>query len=163
MAFYSAGPVRFGVGISGNTLTLGVNDPKLGDVIYDNGNKYRFVYNGGGVIAGIGHCVVLASGTSQYTVTVSSVVTTQQPFGVVANAVAIPVAAYAWVLAEGFTKLCPVTALVSGDPLHLCASGHVEPPIVATASTAADNPQFAVAMEQTAACGTARCYVKCLG
>ena len=30
MTFYSADPVRFGVGLSGTTTSLGANDPEVG-------------------------------------------------------------------------------------------------------------------------------------
>lgn len=156
--FFGVGPIRFGVGVSATTTTLGTRDPQLGTRTNIAGNEYCFVYNAGGT-ATQNQIVVIASGSSGYSVTVSSVKGTDPAFGVAANCI-LTAAAYGWVMTRGFCDLEPATATTSGMVLAPGTDGQVTDP-EAGVSTGASGFAFARAMEQTAACGAAKCYVSC--
>ncbi len=99
MAYYSIDPVRFGVGISGTTTTLGVNDPEIGTRMVVDELEYLFVYNAGGEQIGVGQPVVL-SGVTGYSVTVSCVSATDFAIGVRQHSTMVT-AAYGWVATRG--------------------------------------------------------------
>ena len=161
MAFQGLDPVQFGLGISSTTLTQGVNDPELGTKMTKNGNDYVFLYNAGGTMTQ-NKIVQLASGASGFSVSASSTVEVGHIFAVNANAT-VTAAAYFWGLTRGFADLEPITAVASGNILIAAASGHVEPPPVATAAIAHRGPVQAIAQEATVACGAGLCYINAWG
>jgi len=159
MPFYSASPVRFGVGVSGTTTTLGANDPQVGTRINEAGNEYLFIYNATGSAVTQNHIMVVQSSSSGYSLTRSSVIGLDFAMGVAAN-VDIPAAAYAWVMTKGFCDLEPVSNLTEGLAITPGTDGQVADPAVG-ASTGTTGFVFARCQEVTAACGAAKCYVTC--
>jgi len=161
MSFQGIAPIQFGMGVSGVTQTLGVNDGELGTKVTKDGNDYVCLYNGG-TASTVNKIVQLQSGASGYSVSASSTVETGYIFAVVANT-GIAAGDYFYGLTRGFADLEPITAVVSGAILVAAASGHVEPPAVATAATAHRGPVQAIAQEATAACGAVKCYISAWG
>lgn len=125
---YSDSPVRF-LGVSGVTTSRGKNDPQLGDECQEGSTKYLFVYNDCNSSLAVGNGVILQSGASGYSVTLSSV-TGDRIIGVVKNA-AIPTAAYGWVVTKGFTTVQMMaasgTASAAQTPLQIAANGLFAP------------------------------------
>lgn len=121
---YNNSPVRF-LGVSGTTATLGKNDPKIGDECQEGSTKYLFVYNDCNSSLAVGNGVILQSGASGYSVTVSSV-TGDRFIGCVKNA-AIATACYGWVATKGFTTVQMMassgTASAAQTPLQAAANG----------------------------------------
>jgi hypothetical protein len=103
----SLGPIYFG-SLSMVTATRGSNDPELGDRVRSGKNEYCFVYNAGNsqAIPGLG---VIMSGTSGYSVTISSTQFVDPCFGVVKHAT-LTTGTYGWVVTRG-----PVQALSVAD------------------------------------------------
>jgi hypothetical protein len=101
---YSVGPVRFGVGVSAVTTSLGRNDPELGTLIQEGGLHYLFVYNSGGHTAPVGYGVVPDSATTGYSVTVSATTSADLCIGVVRNTPLVT-GAYGWVVTKGVTSV----------------------------------------------------------
>lgn len=159
MAFQGADPVRFGVGISGTTLTLGANDPELGTRAMIAGNEYLFAYNATGSAVTKAQIAVLQSGSSGYSVTRSSVIGITPVMGVFAN-IGVSAAAYCWIMTKGFTDVEVNSAVVSGAVLSAGDDGQAEDFLNAGATAATGIP-FACVQENTIACGAAKCYVSC--
>jgi len=123
MAFYSVDPVRFGVGVSGTTTTLGVNDPEIGTRMVVDELEYLFVYNAGGEQIGVGQPVILSSVTG-YSVTVSSVTSVDFAIGVRQHSTC-PTAAYCWVATRGIgvVEMGSNESAAVGDPLGIGTEG----------------------------------------
>ncbi len=125
---YNQHPVRF-LGVSAVTTSRGKNDPQLGDETQEGSTKYLFVYNDCNSSLAVGNGVILQSGASGYSVTLSSV-TGDRIIGVVKNA-AIPTAAYGWVVTKGFTTVQMMaasgTASAAQTPLQIAANGLFAP------------------------------------
>jgi len=125
---YQAAPVTFGP-VSMVTATLGANDPTLGDECQVGSTKYLFVYNSCNSSLAVGNGVILQSGATNYSVTLSSV-TGDRILGVVKNA-AITTAAYGWVVTKGFTTVQMMTASGTASaaqtPLQIAANGLFAP------------------------------------
>jgi hypothetical protein len=101
MTAYNVGPVKFG-GVSQVTATRGANDPDLGARCQEGACEYIYVYNDGNSQALVGQAVVLQSGASGYSVTISSVTSADLAIGVVRNAT-LTTGAYGWVVTKGIT------------------------------------------------------------
>jgi hypothetical protein len=123
MAYYSIDPVRFGVGISGTTTTLGVNDPEIGTRMVVDELEYLFVYNAGGEEIYPGQPVVLSAVTG-YSVTVSSVTSVDFAVGVRQHAT-MATAAYGWVATRGIgtVEMGANESAATGDPLGIGTEG----------------------------------------
>jgi hypothetical protein len=125
---YNASPVRFNT-VSMVTTSLGANDPVLGDECQEGSTKYVFVYNACNSNLAVGNGVILQSGASNYSVTISSV-TGDRIIGVVKNA-AITTGAYGWVVTKGFTTVQMMaasgTASAAQTPLQIAANGLFAP------------------------------------
>lgn len=125
---YSDSPVRF-AGVSAVTTARGKNDPSIGDECQEGSTKYLYVYNDCNSSLAVGNGVILQSGASGYSVTLSSV-TGDRIIGVVKNA-AIPTAAYGWVVTKGFTTVQMMassgTASAAQTPLQIAANGLFAP------------------------------------
>jgi hypothetical protein len=159
MSFQGIDPVRFGIGVSGTTLTQGVNDPELGTRAMIDGNEYLFVYNATGSAVTQNQIAVLQSGSSGYSVTRSSVIGVTPVMGVFANT-GVSAAAYCWIMTKGFCDVEPVSNVVSGAVAIAGTDGQSADPSVA-AATASTGYAFAICQEATAACGAGKCYVSC--
>jgi hypothetical protein len=125
---YSDSPVRF-LGVSATTATRGKNDPNLGDECQEGSTKYLFIYNDGNSSMPVGYGVILQSGVSGYSCTLSSV-TGDRIIGVVKNA-AIATSCYGWVVTKGFTSVQMMTASGTASaaqtPLQIAANGLFAP------------------------------------
>lgn len=133
---YNASPIRFN-GVSQVTATLGANDGQLGDEAQEGSTKYLLVYNDCNSSLAVGNGVILQSGASGYSCTISSV-TGDRIIGVVKNA-AITTGAYGWVVTKGFTTVQMMaasgTASAAQTPLQIAANG-----LFAPASNVTGNP-----------------------
>lgn len=96
-------PVRF-LGVSQVTTALGVNDGNIGDTCTDSTGSYVLVYNDGGASASVGYGMVLNSGASGYSVTVTSTTSADLLIGVVKNAT-FTTGCYGWLLTRGFVNV----------------------------------------------------------
>ena len=125
---YGIAPIRL-TGVSQVTATLGANDPQIGDEAQEGSTKYLFVYNDCNSSLAVGNGVVLTSGATGYSVTISSV-TGDRILGVVKNA-AITTGAYGWVVTKGFTSVQMMaasgTASAAQTPLQIAANGLFAP------------------------------------
>jgi hypothetical protein len=90
-------------GVSMTTATLGSNDPEIGARRVVGDEEYLFVYNTGNSTVAPGHAVI-CSGTSGYSVTVSSTSGSDLAVGVCKHA-SIVTAAYGWVVTRGFVDI----------------------------------------------------------
>ncbi len=102
MSFFGAAPVNF-AGVSQVTSALGPNDPEIGYRLQHGNNSYLFVYNAGNSQIVPGLCAVL-SGTSGYSVTLSSVTGTDVPVGIVKHAT-LTTGTYGWLLTRGYSVM----------------------------------------------------------
>jgi hypothetical protein len=132
MTFYNADPVRFGVGISSTTDSLGVNDPEVGTVCRVGDENYVFVYNAGNSQINPSYGCVMSAVTG-YSVTVSSITSVDFLAGVCVNAT-IATGYYGWLVTKGF-------ATVEMEADNSCAAGQL--------LTLADNGEFALKSNST--------------
>lgn len=115
-------PIRF-QSVSFVTSSLGVNDPKVGDVTMSGDETYRFVYNTGSSTAGVSYGVTCSAVTG-YSVTVSSTTSVDFLVGVVKHA-AIPTGSYGWVMTKGWAaiEMEADNSAAAGQLLALAADG----------------------------------------
>lgn len=123
MTFYSLSPVRFGVGVSGSTATLGINDPELGTRTVVDENEYIFVHNAGNSQVGPGYGVTM-SGVTGYSVTVSSITAADAGLGVRLHSTLLT-AYYGWVCTKGIgaVNMSANESCVTGQILVLGVDG----------------------------------------
>lgn len=154
---YSLSPIPFR-GPSYVATTLGVNDPKLGDVIEVGQQRLRWVYNTGNSQISVGRGCIL-SAVSSYSVTVSSVTVTAGNFaGVgVCNHATILTGQYGWVVERGFASCVVPDGAAVGAILIMTEDGGF---VTQATAPAALGPIVAKALSAIAS-GTATgiCYV----
>ena len=159
MANETIAPVRFS-SASFTTTALGANDPALGDFCEEGGRRYVFVYNDGGASAAAGYGVVLNSGATGYSVTVTSVTSADFLIGVVRNAT-LTTGAYAWVVCRGITPVqlgANFSAAVRQN-LELGAAG-----VFAGASnTTGNGPVVGQCLVAAASAASTNAFVSCFG
>ena len=146
MTFYSVDPVRFGVGISGTTTTLGVNDPEIGTRMVVDELEYLFCYNAGGEQIGVGQPVTL-SGVTGFSVTVSTTTQTDMAIGVRQHSTMVT-ATYGWIATKGLgtVEMSANESCVTGEVLAVGAEGFG----LASNSTDFQTPTVAKALESIA-------------
>lgn len=92
------------------------------------GNQFVYVYNAGNSIISQGQCAVInaASGSSGYSVTVTSTAQQELAIGIARNAT-IPTASYGWLLTYGFSGVSADAnaSFVSGGALSIGANGNI--------------------------------------
>lgn len=134
MTFYSRSPVRFGT-VSMVTLTLGVNDPEIGTVCREGDEQYIFVFNSGNSVINPGNCATV-SGTTNYSVTVSTVVDTDMIIGVCKHAT-FATSAFGWLMQRGFTAINASAAIAinPGDKVYPATNGFFTNVVVSAATT----------------------------
>lgn len=143
--------------VSNVTLTPSV---QLGATRVENGEEYIYVYNDGGASAAVGFAVVPQSGSSGYSVTVTSVTGADVAMGFVKHNTFVT-ASYCWVLTKGYTTISngmASTALASGAMLALAANGQVQEH---TGTLTA--PILGKVIVSTASAGSGRAFVRCFG
>lgn len=135
MTVNALSPVLFN-SVSMVTTTLGVNDGSIGDERIDGSCRYVLIYNDGGASASAGYGMVLNSGASGYSCTVTANTSADLLIGVVRNAT-LSTAAYGWVVTRGFTAVQMIatsgTVLTRG-PIVLGANGLFAPNSQSTGS-----------------------------
>lgn len=144
--------------ISAVTLT---NSVLLGSVRMEGGEEYLYVYNDGGASMTVSYLAVPQSGSSGYSVTVTSVTGADVGMGFVKHAT-FPTAAYGWILTKGYTTVLngmASTALVSGDMIAPAANGGIQ---VHTGALTA--PILGKMISATGSAGVAgKAFVRCFG
>ena len=101
--YNEVGPVLF-EGVSGVTATPGPNDGELGFRRWKNGKEYLRVYNDCNSTIPPGYGVVLQSGVSGYSITLSSVTSADLICGV-SQSTSMPTGNYGWVVTKGITAI----------------------------------------------------------
>lgn len=144
--------------VSAVTLT---NSVQLGSVRMEGGEEYVYVYNDGGASATAGYAVVPQSGSSGYSVTVTSVTGVGVAMGFVKHATFVT-AGYGWALTKGYVpgvkNAMAATAVVSGDVLALAANGTVQ-----VHTGALTSPVLGIAISATGSAGVFSAFVRCFG
>ena len=153
MTFYSVDPVRFGVGLSGTTTSLGANDPEVGTTVRAGDEEYVFVYNAGNSQISPTYGAVLSAVTG-YSVTVSSVAGDLLA-GVCKNAT-IAAGEYGWLVTKGFAtvEMAADYSAAAGSKLALAADGEFD--IVSGAGV----PTLGKVMEATASGASGSAYIR---
>lgn len=119
--YNSVGPIAFS-GLSMVTATLGDNDASLGTRVTADGNEYVFVYNDCNSQALPGMGMVLSSGVSGMSCSISSVTSADFVIGVVKNAT-LTTGTYGWLCTRGHTPIKMMTASGSVAALGLVQIG----------------------------------------
>jgi hypothetical protein len=135
------------MGVSATTTSLGVNDPEPGYRLSVGDEDYVFVYNAGNSTISQGHGAVF-SGVTGYSVTVSSVTSTDFLVGVCKHT-NIATATYGWLVTRGFVavEMGSASATVStGGLLELGDDGEFYP----VSNTTANGPVVGKAMNTIA-------------
>lgn len=159
MSFYSAGPVIFG-GVSATTNSLGSSDPEIGTRRWEGGREYVYVYNDCNSNMAVGQGIVLTSGASGYSCTISSVTSADCVVGIVRNAT-ISTGYYGWAVTKGITyvKMMATSGTVAaGDLLEIGGNG-----LFYKASNTTGNiaPAVGKALEAIVSSATGLAYVSC--
>lgn len=151
MTFYNADPVRFGVGISGTTTSLGANDPEVGTTTRVGDEEYVFVYNAGNSQISPTYGAVLSAVTG-YSVTISSVAGDLLA-GVCKNAT-IATGEYGWLVTKGFAvvEMNADYSAAAGNIMALAADGEFDIKSGAV-------PSLGKAMEAIASAGSGSAYI----
>lgn len=156
MAFYSVDPVRFGVGISSTTDSLGVNDPEVGYRTAVGDEEYVFVYNTGNSAIRPSFGAVVSAVTG-YSVTVSSTTSVDFLVGVCKN-VTISTGEYGWLMTKGFAvvEMEADNSCAAGQILALAADGEFA---LKSNSTGYPTPAVGKAMEAMASGASGSAYI----
>lgn len=159
MTFYSAGPVIFG-GVSATTATPGANDPALGTRRWEDGREYVYIYNDCNSNMAVGQGIVLQSGVSGYSCTISSVTSVDCVVGVVRHQT-ISTGYYGWAVTKGITyvKMMATSGTVAaGDLIEIGGNG-----LFYKASNTTGNiaPAVGKALEAIVSSATGLAYVSC--
>jgi hypothetical protein len=105
--------------VSAVTLTP---DVAIGTVREEGNNKYVYCYNAGGAYIYPGYGVTM-SGTTGYSVTVSTVTETGSFFGICKHAT-MATLTYGWIIVRGFTTLqASAASLEPGVKVAICLDG----------------------------------------
>jgi hypothetical protein len=159
MAFNSNAPVIFG-GVSATTNSRGSNDPELGTRMWYEGREYVYVYNDCNSNMAVGQGVVLQSGASGYSCSISSVTSVDIVVGIVRNST-ISTGYYGWAVTKGITyvKMMATSGTVAaGDLLEIGGNG-----LFYKASNTTGNiaPAVGKALEAIVSSATGLAYVSC--
>lgn len=153
MAHYDDSPIVF-ESLSNVTNT---NSVDLGTRIDYAGRLYVYVYNGGNSVAAPGQGVTV-TGTSGFTVTVSSVTMADMFVGCVYHTT-ISTAQYGWVVARGNCKIkAPANSSIAAADVLCAGNDGVWAPAPVTISASIQ----AKATIATASAGVGEGYVNCL-
>lgn len=158
MAFHSEGPVLV-ESISNVTATRGARDPELGTRVIKNDKTYLYVYNAGNSQVPPSYGVVQAggSGTSGYSVTISSVTGADFLLGVVEHAT-LTTGTYGWIVQKGLVdvEMEADNSCVTGQILAVAANGEFA---LKSNSTGYAAPAVGKAMESAASGASALAYI----
>lgn len=156
MTFYNADPVRFGVGISGTTTSLGANDPEVGTTTRVGDEEYVFVYNAGNSQINPTYGAVLSAVTG-YSVTVSSTTSVDFLAGVCKNST-IATGEYGWLMTKGFSviEMEADNSCAAGQLIALAEDGEFA---LKSNSTGYPTPAVGKAMEAIASGGSGSAYI----
>jgi len=118
--FQSSNPVIF-ESVSGVATIAAV---RVGTRVTVDGDDYIYVYNTGNSQISVGHGAIVSAATN-YSVTVSSVVSGPLPVGVCKHTT-LTTGTHGWLLTRGFGPVATVNALAVGDLCQLGADGAFE-------------------------------------
>jgi hypothetical protein len=118
--FQSNGPIIF----DAVSNVASVAAARIGTRVTVDGNDYIYVYNAGNSQISVGQGAIVSAATN-YSVTVSSVVSGPMPIGVCLHAT-LTTDTYGWLLTRGFGKVRTVNALAIGDLCQLGLDGNFE-------------------------------------
>ncbi len=147
----------FNESVSAVTLT---NSVQLGAIRMENGEEYVYVYNDGGASITAGYGAAPQSGSSGYSVTVTSVTNVDVFMGFCKH-VTFPTASYGWLLTKGYVSVLngmASTALASGAMIVAGAAGAVN-----EATGAQTGPVMGRVYAATGSAGVAKAFVRCFG
>ena len=152
--------IKFG-SVSMVTLTPGANDPEIGTRCQSGGNEYLFVYNKGATTASVGQGVTM-SGSTGYSVTVSTTINADHVVGVVYHA-DLPTLAYGWVLTRGIGTILTSTsvALATGVVATVQANGYWDNLVVSALTSAVPVAARAKVMVSAGSASTGTAYISC--
>ena len=156
---YSMGPVSF-FPISATTSALGANDGEVGTRRFEQGREYVLVYNDGNSNMAVGQGIVLQSGVSGHSCTISSVTSVDCLVGVVRHKT-ISTGYYGWAVTRGITyvKMMATSGTVAaGDMLELGGNGLF---YKASNTTGNVSPACGKALEAIVSSATGLAYVSC--
>jgi hypothetical protein len=157
MSFYDVGPVSF-ESVSAVTATPGSKDGEIGYRKFEGGKEYVRVYNDCNSTIPPGYGVVLQSGVSGYSITLSSVTSADLMVGVSANT-SMPTGNYGWVVTKGITPIqMGVSGVAAGTLAELGANG-----LFTTVSNTTGNiaPATVKALAAIASSVSGSAYVSC--
>lgn len=159
MGYNSVGPVSF-EGVSAVTATPGSNDGELGYRKWVDGKEYVRVYNDCNSTIPPGYGVVLQSGVSGYSITLSSVTSADIVVGV-AQSISMPTANYGWVVSKGITPIemgATSGSVAAGGLVEIGANGLFVPVSNTTGNKA---PAVGKALAAIVSSASGSAYVSC--
>lgn len=159
MAFSSNSPVSF-FPVSATTSALGANDGEVGYRRHEQGREYVLVYNDGNSNMAVGMGIVLQSGASGYSCTISSVTSADCCVGIVRHQT-ISTGYYGWAVTKGVTyvKMMATSGTVAaGAMLELGGNGLF---YGASNTTGNISPAVGKALEAIVSSATGLAYVSC--
>ncbi len=143
--------------VSATTLSPSV---QLGAVRTEDGEEYLYVYNGGGASITAGYGCAVLSGSSGYSVTVTSVAAADSLVGFCKHAT-FATLTYGWLLTKGYTAVkngMADTAIVAGALLVPDADGALRLPTGASTCVVVGR-----AITATGSAGACRAFVRVWG
>lgn len=159
MAFNGVAPIVF-FPLSATTSSLGASDGQVGDRCSVGGRDYCLVYNDCNSEIYPGYGVVLQSGATGMSVSVSSVTSADIVHGVVRNAT-IATGYYGWVVTRGITPLelnATSGTVAAGDLVEIGANGDFQKVSLTTGNLA---PAIGKFLEAGVSGASASAYISC--
>lgn len=141
------------------TATLGKNDPELGTRKIVGGNEYLFVYAATQI--SVGRAAIM-SGSSGYTVTITSTLDKDHIMGVAYHAT-LTAATYGWLLTRGIGTIITSTsvALVTGTVATVQADGYWDNLITSAATTGVYTNARCKMLTTATSASTGTAYISC--
>ena len=159
MSFYGADPVLF-EGVSGVTATPGGNDVGIGYRRTEGGKGYLKVYNDCNSDINPGYGVVLSSGVSGYSISVTSVTSADIVVGV-AQSTTMTTGTYGWVVTKGITAVEMGATSGSVASLGLIEIGAAGVFVPVSNITGVKSPAVGQALAAIVSSASGNAYVSC--
>lgn len=159
MSFHTADPVVF-FPLSATTSSLGVGYGQVGDRCAVGGREYVLVYNDCNSEIYPGYGLVLQSGATGMSVSVSAVTSADIVVGVVRNAT-IATGYYGWAVTRGITPLelnATSGTVAAGDLVEVGANGDFQKVSNTTGNPA---PALGTFLEAGVSGASASAYIRC--
>lgn len=159
MSFYDVGPVSF-ESVSSVTATPGSNDGEIGYRKFEGGKEYVKVYNDCNSDINPGYAVVLQSGVSGYSVTLSAVTSADIVVGV-AQSTTMTTGTYGYVVTKGITAIemgATSGSVAAGGLVEVGADGVFVP---VSNTTGNKSPAVGKALGAIVSSASGNAYVSC--